>query len=129
VAPAPGGHGDCLVHLDLHPLNVIVTAGGPMVIDWPNTRRGDGNSDVALTWALLAAGEVPAGRVKAAVLGRVRASFIKSFLAPFDRVAVSAQLAGIVAWKVRDAHLSGAEQQAMIALARQQTKGGGTWPS
>jgi hypothetical protein len=45
---------------------------------------------------------------------------IKSFLAPFDTGAIRAELAGIVAWKVTDARLSGAERHAMIALARQQ---------
>jgi aminoglycoside phosphotransferase (APT) family kinase protein len=119
VPSAPAGVGDALSHLDLHPLNVILTAKGPVVIDWPNARRGHGNSDVALTWALLAAGAVPAGRVMAAVLGRCRKALIESMLGPFDRAAVAAQLAGIVQWKVSDAHLSGAEQQAMLALARQ----------
>jgi tRNA A-37 threonylcarbamoyl transferase component Bud32 len=117
IPEAPAGRGDRLIHLDLHPLNVIVTAKGPMVIDWPNARRGDANTDVALTWALLTAGEVPANRLRAAVLGRGRAALIKAFLRPFDRVAVSAQLADIVEWKVGDAHLSSTEQQAMRSLA------------
>ena len=40
--------GDALVHLDLHPLNVIVhPVRGPVVIDWANASRGDGLSDVA----------------------------------------------------------------------------------
>ena len=33
------GDGDRLLHLDLHPLNVIMTAKGPMVIDWPNAAQ------------------------------------------------------------------------------------------
>jgi thiamine kinase-like enzyme len=33
--PAPLGEGTSLVHLDLHPGNVLLTASGPMVIDWP----------------------------------------------------------------------------------------------
>jgi aminoglycoside phosphotransferase (APT) family kinase protein len=40
--PAPLGEGGSLVHLDLHPGNVVLTASGPMVIDWPNAARGDG---------------------------------------------------------------------------------------
>jgi aminoglycoside phosphotransferase (APT) family kinase protein len=122
VPDAPGGKGDRLVHLDLHPLNVILTAKGPVVIDWPNARRGDGNADVALTWALVAAGTLPGNRAKAAVLSRGRATLIASFLRPFDRAAVMAQMAGIVEWKVGDAHLSAAEQQAMRSLAAQATK-------
>jgi aminoglycoside phosphotransferase (APT) family kinase protein len=33
--PGPLGEGTSLVHLDLHPGNVLLTASGPMVIDWP----------------------------------------------------------------------------------------------
>ena len=40
--------GDQLLHLDLHPLNVIMSPNGPVVIDWPNARRGDPMADVAL---------------------------------------------------------------------------------
>ncbi len=39
LAAAPFGQGDCLVHLDLHRLNVIITPRGPVVIDWPNAAR------------------------------------------------------------------------------------------
>lgn len=121
VADAPFGHGDRLLHLDLHPLNVIISANGPVVIDWPNARRGDGDSDVALTWVLLAAGGIPGGRIKAAALGWGRALLINSLLAPFDRADVRAQLAGVVEWKVTDKNMSGAEQEAMWSLARAQT--------
>ena len=114
---APDGKGECMVHLDLHPLNVILTDKGPVVIDWPNARRGDANTDVALTWALLSAGEVPAGRLRAALLGHGRQAFINSFLSSFDRAAVSARLAGIVEWKVADATVADVEQRAMLTLA------------
>ncbi|GAA2025474.1 phosphotransferase [Catenulispora yoronensis] len=39
-----------ILHLDLHPMNVILTADGPVVIDWTNTRQGD----PALDWAMSA---------------------------------------------------------------------------
>jgi aminoglycoside phosphotransferase (APT) family kinase protein len=121
VADAPFGGGDRLLHLDLHPLNVILAANGPVVIDWPNARRGDGDADVALTWVLLAAGGIPSGRIKGAVLGRGRALLIKGLLAPFDLADVSARLADVVEWKVTDPHMSAAEQQAMRALVRART--------
>ena len=41
-------HPATLLHLDLHPLNVIMSPNGPVVIDWPNARRGDPMVDVAL---------------------------------------------------------------------------------
>ena len=121
VADAPFGSGDRLLHLDLHPLNVILSAKGPVVIDWPNARRGDGNADVALTWVLLAAGGMPTGRAKAAVLGRGRQLLIKGLLAPFDLASVRALLADVVEWKVKDPHMSATEQQGMRSLVSAQT--------
>ena len=58
---APGPAGDRMVHLDLHPMNVMSTADGLVVIDWANARRGDPATDVANTWSLLVCGEVPGG--------------------------------------------------------------------
>ncbi|HEX5298781.1 MAG TPA: phosphotransferase [Streptosporangiaceae bacterium] len=44
AAPAglrhPAGPGDRVVHLDLHPANVMLTPGGPAVIDWSNAGAG-----------------------------------------------------------------------------------------
>jgi aminoglycoside phosphotransferase (APT) family kinase protein len=60
--PAAGA-GDCLLHLDLHPDNVILSPTGPFVIDWTNARRGDPALDVALTWVILATSGGPLGRL------------------------------------------------------------------
>lgn len=49
--------GDSILHLDLHPMNVIVGPGGPVVIDWTNARRGHGDFDAAMTYVLAAAYE------------------------------------------------------------------------
>jgi aminoglycoside phosphotransferase (APT) family kinase protein len=45
--------GACLLHLDLHPLNVVVTADGPVLIDWTNARVGAPGLDVAVTVLVL----------------------------------------------------------------------------
>ena len=47
VAPLPG---DRLVHRDLHPMNVMMTAVGPIVMDWANASAGSPAFDVADTW-------------------------------------------------------------------------------
>ncbi len=46
--------GDVLTHGDLHPANVMLTAAGPVVIDWAGARVGPAAVDVALTALLLA---------------------------------------------------------------------------
>lgn len=58
--PGPGGSGQAgsergrLLHMDLHPGNVVLTSRGPVVIDWTNARDGHPDLDLALTSLLLA---------------------------------------------------------------------------
>jgi aminoglycoside phosphotransferase (APT) family kinase protein len=113
---APVGMGDRLVHLDLHPLNVMISAKGPVVIDWPNAARGDPAVDVGVAWLLLAAAQIPATGLKASVLKLGRTLVLRSFLASFDLTAVTAQLRDVMDWKVRDANILPAEQAAMARL-------------
>jgi hypothetical protein len=96
----------------------MLTSKGPVVIDWPNAARGDGYTDIALTWVLVVAGSVPAGRVKTAMLAWGRTILARALLKPFDLTAVRAQLHDVVRWKVTDRNMSEAEQAAMWALAR-----------
>ncbi|NUP47706.1 MAG: aminoglycoside phosphotransferase family protein [Catenulispora sp.] len=50
----PGGPATAILHLDLHPMNVILTADGPVVIDWTNTRQDQPNLDWAMSALILA---------------------------------------------------------------------------
>ena len=50
--PQPGGL--ALLHLDLHPFNVLMSSSGPVVIDWCNARPGPAGLDVAMTALILA---------------------------------------------------------------------------
>jgi aminoglycoside phosphotransferase (APT) family kinase protein len=118
LSPAPCGEGDRLLHLDLHPLNIVLTDERPVVIDWPNAARGDGPVDVALTWVLMVSGGIPFGRVKAAVMGLGRSLFVNRFLRDFDLTTVRPHLADVVAWKVKDPNMTEIERQAMRHLAR-----------
>ncbi|MEU0188283.1 phosphotransferase [Streptomyces afghaniensis] len=43
-----------VLHLDLHPENVILTSDGPRVIDWSNTEEGDPALDWAASAVILA---------------------------------------------------------------------------
>jgi tRNA A-37 threonylcarbamoyl transferase component Bud32 len=49
----PGESGGSLLHLDLHPHNVVMTEGGAVVIDWANAEDGRPELDPALTWVIL----------------------------------------------------------------------------
>ena len=105
----PTGTGTKILHLDLHPLNVMIGPKGAFVIDWPNAHRGDPNVDVGLAWVLMAAGEVPATGPKARLLTFGRSLLVNGFLSHFDRRAVGLLLRQIVETKVQDPHMSEAE--------------------
>jgi tRNA A-37 threonylcarbamoyl transferase component Bud32 len=53
LPPLPGGEGQIL-HLDLHPENVMLTGRGPVVIDWVNARDGEADLDTALSALIVA---------------------------------------------------------------------------
>lgn len=109
LRPAPLGAGASVLHLDLHPLNVIIGRSGPRVIDWTGASVGDPDLDVALAWILMAAGEIPGHKVKAALLGWGRRLLVDGFLAPFDRDRIAGKLRSVVELKVQDPHMRAAE--------------------
>ncbi|HEY1761325.1 MAG TPA: phosphotransferase [Acidimicrobiales bacterium] len=116
LRPSPVGEGTQLVHLDFHPGNVLISAVGPVVIDWANVARGDGNADAALSWLLMSAGTVETSPTKSALLELGRSRMIKAFLKRFNRAEVARQLPAVVAWKLTDPHMSDVEQEAMRSL-------------
>ena len=118
---APVGQGDRIVHLDLHPLNVILGPKGPVVIDWASASRGDPAVDIGLAWILLAAGDIPVGGVKGAGLRGGRSMLVKSFLADIDVAPVKPQLRSIVEWKARDTNMSAVECRRMWCVVEAAT--------
>jgi aminoglycoside phosphotransferase (APT) family kinase protein len=114
--PAPVGQGDHIVHLDLHPQNVILSPKGPVVIDWTNAARGNPTTDVGLVWVLVSTGEIPDNPIMAKLHHWGRSLFANAFLRNFDREGVSRQLRDIVAWKTGDSHMSQREITAMWAM-------------
>ncbi|RAJ38665.1 phosphotransferase family enzyme [Kitasatospora sp. SolWspMP-SS2h] len=46
--------GDRVLHLDLHPENVLLTPRGPVVIDWATATEGDPGLDTAMSAVVLA---------------------------------------------------------------------------
>ena len=79
--PQAVGSGDAVLHLDLHPGNVMLTSRGPVVIDWSNARSGPAGADVAMAYLIMASSEVDdlPLPVRASV-GALRGAFIRHFL-------------------------------------------------
>jgi tRNA A-37 threonylcarbamoyl transferase component Bud32 len=88
--PVAGGS---VLHLDLHPGNVICSPTGPVVIDWTNARRGAAEVDVALTWILMASSEVDETEPARSLPGRVRAGLERRAIPWIRRQLVSTFLA------------------------------------
>lgn len=100
------GPGTSLVHLDLHPENVLIARDGPRVIDWANAARGHWADDVAQTVVILR------GALVDERLAGLIDHFVEVFLAAFDRQAVRAHLDAAIARRVADPNLSDEERRA-----------------
>jgi aminoglycoside phosphotransferase (APT) family kinase protein len=70
--------GERVLHLDLHPANVLLTARGPVLIDWANARDGPPDLDVALTAVILAQVAVDPGHEYAGVAAQMLAAFVEA---------------------------------------------------
>jgi aminoglycoside phosphotransferase (APT) family kinase protein len=113
---APLGEGDSLLHLDLHPDNVMIGARGPVVIDWPNAARGPGAADVAHTWIVLACSLPPAGISRRVVSLAGRRLFLRLFLRSFGRDDVAAYFAAAGRYRLENRTLPAAELKSVSRL-------------
>jgi Ser/Thr protein kinase RdoA (MazF antagonist) len=112
IAAPPGlaaiGGGATLLHLDLHPKNVILGRDGPYVVDWANARSGHWADDVAQTIALVwSALADPTFAARDAIVHQ----FVEAFVAHFDRDVVRAHIPAAVARRVADANVTDAERE------------------
>lgn len=115
---SPLGRGSSLVHLDLHPDNVLLTADGPVVIDWSNGSRGEAADDVAQTWVILATSVVHGTALLRAAARFGRAELQRAFLAGVDAEAARGRVAELAARRLEvDPHLREAERRALFALS------------
>ena len=109
---------DAILHLDLHPDNVILSPSGPVVIDWRNTRRGDEAIDVATTWLIMATSEVPDTSLKWRVIDQVRRLFVAALLRHVDRRAAERQLPLAARYRLADRNVLDGERAAIRAMLR-----------
>ena len=113
---APCGPGERVLHMDLHPLNVLLSEKGPVVIDWTNAARGDPRVDVAATWVLLASANVPGVRLQSAKAKLRRGILLRSFLGSFRETDPSLALKSVVEWRCNDSNMTAVEIERMRSL-------------
>jgi len=103
VGPGPAK----VLHLDLHPENVIVTDGGPYLVDWTNAAAGAPELDLAVSWAILAGIDLSTSGTDFDWLEAVRGDLLAVFS---ERVAPDA-LALAVAYREADPNVDPVEAQ------------------
>lgn len=72
--------GDVLLHRDLHPLNVILTADGPRIIDWEGAARGPAVADTAMTWVIVKFSKIPGSGLTVIAAAGVQRAFTRAFV-------------------------------------------------
>ena len=117
-AAGSGNHGSSIVHLDLHPDNVILAPAGPVVIDWSNAVVGPPGIDLARTWVMVAAMGGPSAAWQRPIESRVRRSFVKQFLAYADQGAARRWFDAAVEVTLLDPHVTATEAAAIRELQR-----------
>ncbi|MEU1811979.1 phosphotransferase [Micromonospora aurantiaca (nom. illeg.)] len=75
-----------LLHLDLHPHNVLLAATGPVVIDWTDSAEGPPALDRTTTALILAEVAVAPGHPLAAAAGELLSAYVAAS-GPLDRLA------------------------------------------
>jgi aminoglycoside phosphotransferase (APT) family kinase protein len=114
---APFGPGGRVLHLDLHPGNVMLTAAGPVVIDWSNVAAGPAAADVAMAWLIIATSEVdePPLLLRPAI-SSVRAVLLRRFRA-LVRDDPGPELARVARARMADRNVRPAEARRLQVIA------------
>jgi Ser/Thr protein kinase RdoA (MazF antagonist) len=121
LPPMPGlesafGEPQALLHLDLHPRNVLLTSRGPVVIDWANAANGPGQADVALMYVIGKTSRIDGPFLMAAVLGVLRDRFLDAFLAGAADEGYARVLPTVAEWRKRDRNVTADERAAIDRL-------------
>lgn len=113
---AAGCPGNRLLHLDLHPANVLLTADGPRVIDWANAARGAAGADTACTWLVLATAPVEPP------LEERRAAMLAAFLEDVDAAAARPYLPAMADRRRADRNITDMEKAGIAAFLAEHTQ-------
>ena len=110
--PTAYGTPEVYVHGDLHPMNVILTDHGPVVIDWEGSRIGPRDADAAITWMLLEIAEVDdVPRWLRPIVGLVRSQLLRAFLAGVPKPSAATIRSACEFRLTRDRHMRPVEQE------------------
>jgi aminoglycoside phosphotransferase (APT) family kinase protein len=100
-----------VLHLDLHPMNVILSPDGPVVIDWTNAAGGPAGFDGALTYV-----EISTFATETTVERFAQRAFARAFRRSYGRRSIDAYLAAACDHRLADRNLLPDERIAVAAL-------------
>jgi aminoglycoside phosphotransferase (APT) family kinase protein len=109
----PDPSGDCVLHLDLHPMNVILAADGPVLVDWTNAAGGPAGFDAAMTYVTMSTAVVPDCRGQL-----LQRTLVGSFRRFRGRAVVDPYLAVACDHRLGDPRLTPEERVAVAELRR-----------
>ena len=118
----PFGPGESLLHLDLHPQNVLVQGDTAVVIDWPNAATGPAEADLADTWLVVSAARLPRGRVIRGLAAAVQSRFARHFLVAAGAPRLEDVLEAVATRRLHDKNMRSAEReriQRLVTVRRQ----------
>jgi tRNA A-37 threonylcarbamoyl transferase component Bud32 len=107
-----------VAHGDFHPLNVLLSADGPVVIDWSNGNEGDALADVAFSQVILATSDADLPRWLESVGRAVRRRFVAAYLRGVGERPGPDLLAAAAERRLRDPHLRERELESVRELQR-----------
>jgi aminoglycoside phosphotransferase (APT) family kinase protein len=110
--------GDAVLHLDFHPMNVMMTARGPVVIDWSNAAVGKPLTEIGLSYVLLVGPQMPAPWIVRTLIHPPRVGIGRLFLHRYRGPALAERVAFAAELKQIDDHMAPDELARLQRIAR-----------
>jgi tRNA A-37 threonylcarbamoyl transferase component Bud32 len=107
-----------LAHGDFHPLNIMLSADGPVVIDWSNGHEGDTLADVAFSQVILATSDADFPRWLEFLARAVRRRFVATYLDGVGERPGADLLREAAERRLLDPHLRDRERESVRELKR-----------
>jgi Ser/Thr protein kinase RdoA (MazF antagonist) len=120
--PAPFGDAECLLHLDLHPANVIVSSNGPVLLDWQGAVLGPAAADLAHTYLLLVTSTIPGSWHQRAVTRLGQSLFAAIFRTAAGPAAIDSRLDPVARHRLTNPTLLPREERRIRRLLSRTTR-------